>query len=35
MEPSVVLLRPFIGQLYQPLMIDDDYYYGTVGGMKE
>jgi hypothetical protein len=33
-EPSSLLLRPLIGLLYQPRMIDGD-AYGAVGGMNE
>jgi hypothetical protein len=33
-EPSPLLLRPFIGLLHQPWMVDAD-DYGAIGGMNE
>jgi hypothetical protein len=33
-EPSLLLLRPFIGLLYQPWMIDGD-DCGAISGMNE
>jgi hypothetical protein len=33
-EPSALLLRPFIGLLYQPWLIYSD-DYGAIGGMNE
>jgi hypothetical protein len=33
-EPSLVVLRTFIGLLYQPWMIDDD-DWGAIGGMND
>jgi hypothetical protein len=34
-EPSPLLLRPFVILLYQPWMIDGDYDYGDIGGMNK
>jgi hypothetical protein len=33
-EPSLLLLRPFSGLLYQPWMVDGD-DYGAISGMNE